>query len=119
MSVNTEANVTEEALQFRGSAREAAELAAGLLAQLGHRARLRVAQRALDRPITQRLRIQLRRVRRQPLELVVGPVCGEEGLHRLRPVRGQAIPDDDQRPADAAPKVAQRSNDLLSLDTTV
>src|SRR5437868_4057370 len=99
-SVNLEADVPEAALQFRATARAAAELAAGLLAPLGHRARLHVAPRALHGAVTQRRRIQVGGLRGQPRELVVLRVCGAEGLHRLRLVGAAAVPNADDGAAD-------------------
>ncbi len=47
-----------------------------------------------------------------PPESDVHPVAGQERLDRLRRVRAQLVPYQDQRPADAPPDVPQRGDHL-------
>src|SRR5689334_5910507 len=108
--------MTEEIGQQVRSAAKSAEATASRLVQFIDRARDGVEQVALDGTVAQLLGVQLRRVWRQPLELVVRWMPGYEGQHRLRAMGVQPVPDDDQRSADPPPKVPQRDNDLLAVD---
>jgi hypothetical protein len=114
--LNREADVTQEAVQFRGTASESEEPAAGLPAQVGYRAGLGIAQFALHGAVAQILRVQVRSVGRHPLDLVVGRVAGQELLHRPGLVGRQAVPHDDQRAPDAPPEIAERREDLRPVD---
>src|SRR5215217_1049315 len=107
----------EETVQLRSAATQPDETAAGVPPELGDRAGLRVQQLALDRTVAQLLRIEVRGVRRQPLELIIGLVPGQELLHGLGLVRTEPVPHDDQRPPNPLPEVAQRGDHLLPVDT--
>jgi hypothetical protein len=106
----------EEAAQDSRTATEADEGAAGLTMQLGGRGGQGIEQLALDGAIAQLLGIQLRRIGRQPLQAVVVRMGGYKRLHDLRAVGVEPVPDDDQRPVDLAPEVAQSGDDLLAMD---
>jgi hypothetical protein len=108
--------VPKEAVQQLCSAAEAPEAAAGQPLQLIDRPGRGVQQVALHRAVAQLLRVQVRRVGWQPLDLVVVRVGGHEGLHRLRAVGVQAVPDDDEGPPDLPAEVAQRDDDLLPME---
>jgi len=95
---------------------QAAEAAPRLRAQLVDGARERVLQLALDPVIALLLRVEFRRVRREPGSTEVGRVRGEECLHDAGPVGVQAIPDEQERPPHAAAEVGQREEDLAPGD---
>jgi hypothetical protein len=80
------------------------------------RGRHGVLEVALDPAIARLLGIQLRRVGRQPLHLVVVRMGSQEGLHRPGAMGLQSVSDHQQRSADLAPEVAQGGDDLLALD---
>jgi hypothetical protein len=106
----------EEAAQDRRAAGEAAEAAPAGAPQRVDRVGQRVAHLPLDHSIAQLLGVQLRRVRRQPLELVVGRVGGDEGLHGPCPMGLESVPDNHQRLPHPAAEVAQGGDDLGAVD---
>lgn len=85
--------------------------------KLSQRGRQGVEHLLLDHPSAPFLGVQFRRVRGQPLHLVVLAVSREEILDFLCPVGGEPVPDHDQGALHPLPKVPQGQDRLLWIVT--
>lgn len=108
--------MTEKAVQQIGVVTEPAETAGGDVVQLSDRSGHCVEQVALDPPVAQLLRVHVRRVGRQPFDLVIVRMGSQEVLHQSGTMGFQAVPEHQQRSAELAPEVAQCGDDLLVMD---
>lgn len=88
---------------------ELAEALPGECGERGDRWRECIGHAPLDPRIRLLLRVELRRVRRQVSERVVAPMRGDELRYPTRAMGVQAVPDDQERPAELAAEVGQRT----------
>ena len=107
--------MAKEAEQEVWAAAKPCEAAIGLLADLRLGLRRRTLHAILDVAVTVLFGVQLRRIRRQPLDVDLG-MLGQERLDDLGPVGRQPVPDKDHRPLDLAPEVFQVRNRVLAVD---
>lgn len=91
------------------SARKGAELREVLGAEVGQLMVLPMSPHRLDR-------VELRRIRRQVLQHDVPVLSIDVVFDEVAAVRGQAIPDDEQRLAELAPEVSEERHDLRPTD---
>src|SRR5512143_789688 len=110
--------MAKEAEQQIGSAAQPRESPVRMRADLRLGLGCGIAHPRLDVPMTPLLRVQVRGIRREPLDIDLG-VLGQERLDHGGPMGLQAVPDDDLRPADLATEMLQVCDGVLAVDRVI
>ena len=107
MLSDMQARVVQELRQQVRFAGQALEVSCGERPELVDGGQRRVQQGELHAVVALLLGIELGCVPGQPFEAKVARMAGKKGPDAFGPMRGQPVPHDDQRPADAAAKMPE------------
>lgn len=110
--------MVEEAEQEVGPAAKPRESTISVRADLHFGLGCGIAHPLLDIPMTLLLRVQLRGIRWQPLDVDLG-VIGQECLDHSGAMGLQSVPDDNHRPRDLVSEVFQMRDRIVAVDRMV